>query len=100
MKKLALVVDSSTNIKNNEFEDVYVVPMILTKEVNGVVKTFRDEIDINSKQMLQDMMSGSVYKTASPLLGECSTLLDKLSSSYENVFVLSLHRKVSSTYSQ
>jgi fatty acid-binding protein DegV len=100
MKKFCIIVDTSTNIKPNEFEDVFVVPMIITKNDGKIVKTLQDQIDITSNELLNNMINGEVYKTASPVMGECLSILEKTTQMYKTVFVISLPKTISGTFNQ
>jgi len=62
--------------------------------------TLKDGLDITPDEMLHDMMSGTLYRTASPLAGICDDLLQSVSKEYDNVFILSLPKSVSGTYNQ
>jgi fatty acid-binding protein DegV len=98
--KTAIVVDSGCGIKNNTIKDVYVVPMIVVKVENKQETSFRDGIDITSKEIIDDMLNGIVYKTASPVMGECAELIEKLAKEYDEVYILSMPQPVSGTYNQ
>jgi len=98
--KNCFIVDSSANIKNGTINDVFSVPMVITKQVGNNVITLKDGVDITPERMLSDMKQGIVYKTASPIMGDCVALLDAKSKEYDNVYVLSLPKSVSGTYNQ
>jgi fatty acid-binding protein DegV len=100
VKKFCIIVDTSSNIKPNEFEDVFVVPMLLTKSEKNIVKTFHDQTDIDTNEMLKEMVDGEVYKTASPVMGECLSILEKAVKQYENVFIFSMPKILSGTFNQ
>jgi fatty acid-binding protein DegV len=98
--KTAIVVDSGSMIKYDEMKDVYVVPMAVIKCENKHDITFRDGKDINVKTMLKEMTEGTIYKTASPIMGECSDLLEKISDKYDEIYILSTPKCVSGTFQQ
>jgi len=98
--KNCFIVDSSANIKNGTIIDVFSVPMVITKQVGNNTITLKDGVDVSPERMLNDMKNGIVYKTASPIMGECATLLDTKTKEYDNVYVLSLPKSVSGTFNQ
>jgi len=98
--KNCFIVDSSANIKNGTINDVFVVPMVITKQVGNNSITLKDGVDINPERMLNDMKNGIVYKTASPIMGDCASLLDDKTKEYDNVYILSLPKSISGTFNQ
>jgi len=98
--KNCFIVDSSANIKNGTINDVFCVPMTITKQIGNNVITLKDGVDITPEKMLADMKNGVVYKTASPIMGDCVALLDAKTKEYDNVYVLSLPKSISGTFNQ
>jgi fatty acid-binding protein DegV len=96
MKKVCLVVDSSSGIKNGEYPDVHVLPLGITAP-DG--QTFKDEVEITVGQIIANMLEKNImYKTSQPNPGDALNLFDKLSKEHEEVLVLPLPASLSNAY--
>jgi fatty acid-binding protein DegV len=98
MNKVAILIDSSFGIKNNQYPNVFVVPLEIIETKDGQVKTYQDGVDITNTQICETIKNGGDVKTAQPIIGEVMKLMDKLSNEYEKVFALPITSKLSKTY--
>jgi fatty acid-binding protein DegV len=95
MHKLALVLDSSSGIKNGEFEHVYVVPLIINEDVGGKITPYKDNVDIDSNSLSKKLIEGANIKTSQSSIGENMQLLEDLTSKYEKVVVVPIPSTIS-----
>ncbi|MDR1235152.1 MAG: DegV family EDD domain-containing protein [Mycoplasmataceae bacterium] len=98
MKKLALLLDSSFGIKENQYPDVYIVPMEIIETDNGKVTSYLDQVDIFNEQICEKISKGCDIKTSQPILGNVIKTLDKLTKEYENVYALTIPSTISGTF--
>ena len=96
MKKVAFIVDSSSGIKEGEYPNVYYVPLIINKNVNGQITSYKDLIEIDNKQVCELIDKGIEVSTSQPSPGTIIELLDKIVDKYDDIFVLPIHEKLSS----
>lgn len=93
-KKIAIITDSSAGIKNLEYEDVYVLPLVvnvLYKNQDGIsnVVSYKDGVDCdNAKivEMLEDKNYSITTSQASP--GEIMNILDPIYNKYDELYAL------------
>jgi fatty acid-binding protein DegV len=98
MKKIALIVDSSSGVKNGQYPHVFVLPMIITEQQGSNIISYRDGIDITVDELSSKLEAGAEIKTsqASPI--EMFNLLEKLKKDYEKIFVLPIPSTISGNY--
>jgi len=97
---VAYIVDSTSNIKNGEIQDVFVVPLLLNTTIKKNVISYKDGIDINTHQLIERMLKGEVFKTSSPIMNDCLAMIEKLQKEYDKIIVLSVSKAISGTYQQ
>ncbi|GHU32844.1 hypothetical protein FACS1894166_07010 [Bacilli bacterium] len=98
MKKCAIVVDSSFGIKNGQYPDVYVCPLIITVDDHDKITSYHDEIDIFNKELCEKLSAGMNIKTSQSISGEVIDMFEKLSKDYDEVHALPITKTLSSTY--
>jgi fatty acid-binding protein DegV len=96
MKKNAFVVDSSFGIKNGDYPDTYVLPLIINEIHKKMIKAYHDGVDITTNELIRKMQNGSDIKTSQSIPGEILELLTKLSKEYQRVFVFPIPLSISS----
>ena len=91
MKKIAIVVDSSSGIKNDEFDNVFVLPLVIngnnkkTKET----KTYHDQVDINEKLTAELLDNSNINLTSSQAsMGEIVVQIEKIYDDYDEIYVV------------
>jgi len=95
MKKNCFVVDTSSNITNGQYEDVFVLPInVIEVTKNGEVN-HKDGIDININTIEKMQLDGVSFKTSATSPGDALDLLDKLTKEYETVYVLPIPKTLS-----
>lgn len=95
MSKVAFIVDSSSGIKNGEIENVFVIPLIITKNENGKTISLKDQVDIDDKTLCELVNSGADIGTSQPSPGEMMQLVNSIYDKYDQIFVLPIHPKLS-----
>lgn len=98
MKKVAIVIDSSYNIRPNEYTDVYVLGVELIEEKDGQQKTYKEFVDIDNKIMSEKQISGSFFKTSQPSVGDLIKLLEKIQDDYDVIYGLPLPKTISGAF--
>ncbi|MCF0217675.1 MAG: DegV family protein [Malacoplasma sp.] len=96
--KYCIIVDSSTGIKNGEIKDVYCVPLMISENINGVEKNYRELMDIDSLQIIEKIKAKSDLKTSQTPIGEMIEILNQLKEQYDKIFVLPISSGISGTY--
>lgn len=96
MKKVAFIVDSSSGIKEGEYPNVYYMPLIINKNLNGQITSYKDLIEIDNKEVCELINKGISVSTSQPSPGMIIELLDKIADKYDDIFVLPIHEKLSS----
>jgi len=95
MKKNCFVVDTSSNIKNGQYEDVFVLPINVTEVTKDGEVNYKDGIDINPSILEQKQLDGASFKTAATSPADAMNLLDKLTKEYETVYLLPIPKTLS-----
>jgi fatty acid-binding protein DegV len=98
MARTCLVFDTAANISNNQFDDVYVIPLLITEVIDGKIKTYRDGVDIDGKTCLEKLIAGQCLKTAQSIPKDVVDLMDKLSVEYDEVFFIPCPLQISNQY--
>ncbi len=107
-RKLAIIIDSSAGLTN--FRDelksknpfIFENPIIIINtKTNEIIKDVLDKYNNHdvSQKILNDTEKGIIYKTSQIELDYTSKLLKELSSKFNNVYVLSIPKFISATYS-
>lgn len=96
--KSCIIVDSSSGIKNGEYENVFMIPLTIVETENGVEKSYLDLVEIDSLGVITKLMNGVDLKTSQSSLGQMMEILEKLTVEYERIFVVSLSSGLSGTY--
>jgi fatty acid-binding protein DegV len=98
MKKIALIVDSSSGIKNGQYPHVYVLPMIITEQQGSNIISYRDGVDITVNQLSSKLEAGADIKTSQANVKEMFDLVESVKKDYEKVFVLPIPSTISGNY--
>jgi fatty acid-binding protein DegV len=98
MSKIAIVVDSSFQIKEEQYKDFFVLPLVVTEVINGKTKDYLDMIDIDSEQVSEKLKEGIEIKTSMVPPGRTMALLDRISPLYDQVFMMCIPSKLSSMF--
>ncbi|QMT98779.1 DegV family protein [Mycoplasma tullyi] len=99
MKKIAIITDSSSTIRANEYNDVFVVPLQITVNNN---KTYLDGVDIQQEEVYDLLVNDKNVdiKTSMPLVQSMLEVTKKAAKEYDHVFVLTISGGLSGTYNQ
>ncbi len=100
-KRIAIITDSSSGYKNEQFPDFYVLPLIINVEnknsENGQnnTKSYKEN-ECDQKQMMEWLEDKNYTITTSQAsAGEIIDLLDRLTDSYDEIYVLPITKTVS-----
>ena len=100
-KKIAIITDSSTGLKNNELPDVFVIPLIVTATTTKIdgqkeITTYHDGVDINNEKVAELQKNSNIeLKTSQASIGEAMDLVEKINDDYDEIFVLPIANSVS-----
>lgn len=97
MSKIAVLVDSSADITNEEAEQhgLHVIRMPLTIDT----QQFMEMDEIQDEEFIQRMKKGAIVKTAQPILGNLVVIWKELLKSHDKVLFIPISSKLSGTYS-
>ena len=96
-KKIGFIIDSSSNIKDGEIEDVKVIPLGVTIQKNGQIKTYKDGVDLPIDELLSAFADkDSVIKTSQAAMPDMLKAAQEMCSKYDQVFVFPIHKNLSS----
>ncbi|QZX49396.1 DegV family protein [Mycoplasma sp. E35C] len=99
MKKIAIITDSSSTIKDGEIKDVFVVPLQIT--VNNT-QTFLDGVNIDQNQVYDLLVNDKKVdiKTSMPVIESMLKTTKQVADLYDHVFVIPLTSGLSGTFNQ
>lgn len=97
-KKVCIITDSCSGIKNNEIDDVYVVPLsIIEKTANSEI-VHKDLEEISAVEVIEKITKDVDLKTSQTALGQMITMFDALTLKYETIYVIPISRGLSGSY--
>lgn len=96
-KKSCIVVDSSSNVLNNDYNNVFMVPLHITKILNNQETLYKDLLDINTSNLIKELHDNPnvVFKSSQTSLGEMLDTLDKLTKEYEIIYIWPISKGLS-----
>lgn len=93
-KKIAIIADSSAGVKNLEYKDVYVLPLVvnvLAKNQNNEsnIISYKDGIDCDNAKIVEMLKTNKYTITTSQAsLGEIMNILDPIYDKYDEFYAL------------
>lgn len=96
-KKIGFIVDSSSNIKNGDYDDVKVIPLGIIINENGKTINYLDEPSQLSWFTLKEKLIQKkiAVKTSQANMSQMLTLASEMTKKYDQVIVLPIHRGLS-----
>ena len=91
MKKIAIIVDSSSGIRNGEFDNVFVLPLIInaTNKKTKEIKTYHDQIDIEEAKTAEMLNNQDIDLSSSQAsMGEIIMQIEKIYDDYDEIYVV------------
>lgn len=91
MKKIAIIVDSSSGIKNGEFKNVFVLPLVInaTNKKTKEIKTYHDSIDIDDVKTAELLEDANIDLSSSQSsMGEIVAQIEKIYDDYDEIYVV------------
>ncbi len=101
MDKIGFIVDSSSGIKNSQYPDVYVLPLIVSiQDKDGNIKTYHDNEDISLLEICKKLNEkNTLIKTSQASMGEIVSLVESIYDKYDRIYVLPIPSKISGSLS-
>ncbi|MEG0176955.1 DegV family protein [Anaerorhabdus sp.] len=96
MKKIAVLVDSSADITNEEAKTLGLEVIRMPLTING--EDVMETDGISDKDFIQKMKDGATVKTSQPLLGNLVFKWKELLETYDGVLFLPISSRLSGTY--
>lgn len=96
--KSCIIVDSSSGIKNNQIENVFMIPLTIVESDASGEKSYLDLEEINTKQVVEKIINNKDLKTSQSSLGQMLEILEKVTQTYQRIFVVSLSSGLSGSY--
>ena len=100
MKNVCFIVDSSSGIKNGDYDNVFVVPLVITvtNKNDSSTKIYHDGIDINEKTFC-DFLHDSQIKinTSQASIGEIIEVINKVYDKYDEIYAIPIASHISSS---
>ncbi len=97
-QKTCIIVDSSASIKNNEIDNVFMIPLSIVETINEKEVIYKDLEEINTKDVVLKILDNKDLKTSQSSLGEMMQILDELIDKYERIFVISISSGLSGSF--
>lgn len=98
MGRIGIIVDSASSIKGGEYNDVYVIPLIIIENNNGKEVSYCDEVDLSFAAMLDKIDGGANLKTSQIPMGVMIEQIEKINDKYDDIFVIPLTKHISGNY--
>lgn len=96
-KKIGFIVDSSSNLKDGQFDDVKVIPLGVTLQNSNETKTYKDGIDFHENDLKQALENSQVsVKTSQAAMPDMFKAAQEMCSKFDQVFVFPIHKNLSS----
>lgn len=95
-KKIGFIVDSSSNLKDGQIEDVKVLPLGVTIQKGSVVKSYKDGVEFHEND-LQNALNDkeTSIKTSQAIMPDMFKVAQEMCSKYDQVFVFPIHKNLS-----
>ena len=100
MKKIAIIVDSSSGIKNGEFDNVFVLPLAInaTNKKTKDIKTYHDSVDIDEVKTTELLENPNIDLSSSQAsMGEIIMQIEKIYDDYDEIYVVPIPSYLSSS---
>ena len=95
-KKIGFIVDSSSNLKDGQFDDVKVLPLGVTIQNGSDIKSFKDGIDFHENDLTNALNNASTQiKTSQAAMPDMFKIAQEMCSKYDQVFVFPIHKNLS-----
>ncbi|MCF0227958.1 MAG: DegV family protein, partial [Malacoplasma sp.] len=99
MSKIGFIVDSASGIKNGQFPNVHVIPLVITvKDDSGNVKEYLDGVNVTEAEIAADIKKGYDVKTSQAAVGVLMQEIEKIQDQYDKIYVMPIQPKISSSY--
>ncbi|MDE5553403.1 MAG: DegV family protein [Malacoplasma sp.] len=96
--KVCIIVDSCSGIRNNEIDDVYVVPLSIIEKTSHGETVYKDLEEITPEDVIKKTAENADLKTSQTSFGEMITIFEALTPKYQKIFVLPISRGLSGSY--
>lgn len=94
-----IIVDSSSGIRTGEIPHVYMTPLHIIKNENGVETQYKDLVEITTEEVIKVQQSKKAsFKSSQSSLGEMIEMLEDLTKKYQTIYVWPISKGLSSSY--
>lgn len=97
-KQTCIIVDSCSGIRNNEIEDVYVVPLSIIEKTSHGEIVHKDLEEISPEDVIQKILKNIDLKTSQTSYGEMISIFESLTPKYDKLFVIPISRGLSGSF--
>jgi len=98
-KKIGFIIDSSSNIKDGQYDDVKVIPLGVSVQSGNSVSTYKDGIDFSNDDLKLNLSLDNVnVKTSQAAMPDMFAAAEAMCSKYDQVFVFPIHKNLSGNY--
>ncbi|XQP55005.1 MAG: DegV family protein [Mycoplasmoidaceae bacterium] len=95
-KKIGFIVDSSSNLKDGQFDDVKVLPLGVTIQKGNEIKSFKDGVDFHEQDLENALKSKETsIKTSQASMPDMLKVAQEMCSKYDQVLVFPIHKNLS-----
>ena len=95
-KKIGFIVDSSSNLKDGQFDDVKVIPLGVTIQNGTNIQSFKDGINFHDEDLKKALENkDTIIKTSQAAMPEMMKAAQEMCSKFDQVFVFPIHKNLS-----
>lgn len=96
--KTCIIVDSCSEIKNNQIPDIYSVPLSIIENDDGIEKVYKDLEEITILDVMKKISDKKDLKTSQTSLGQMLDIFEQLTPKYERIFVVPISSGLSGSF--
>lgn len=97
-KKIAFITDTSCDLENNQYDDIFVIPLQVSISSCDGIKSFRDRQELSIEDLKKYFTKQYDIKTSQASIKDMFQMVEKLNDKYDEVYVFPIHRKLSGNY--
>lgn len=97
-KKTCFIVDTSCDIRENEIDDIYVVPLNVIVTQDNKSTSYRDEVEINMSKLKECFKKKCDIKTSQANMIDMINVVESLSEKYDRILAFPIHDKLSGNF--
>lgn len=95
-KKIGFIVDTSSNLKDGQFDDVKVVPLGISIQNGSVIKSYKENVDLPINELNNAFNDKNMsIKTSQATMQDMLKVAQEMCNQYDEVFVFPIHKYLS-----